>query len=37
MVRHRRIVLATLVAIATVLGAAAAFGGARDDRPAPTR
>lgn len=37
MVRRRRIVLATLVAIATTLGAAAAFGGARDDRHAPVR
>jgi hypothetical protein len=37
MVRRRRIVLATLVVIATALGAAAAFGGERDDRHAPAR
>jgi len=37
MVRHRRIVLAALVAIATVLGAAAAFASGGDDRHAPTR
>src|SRR5215471_13941933 len=36
MVRHRRIVLATLVVIATALGAAAAFGEASDDRRAQT-
>lgn len=37
MVRHRGIVIASLFAIVTALGAAAAFGEARDDRQAPTR
>lgn len=35
MVRRRRIVLATLFVAVTALGAAAAFGSARDDQPPP--